>query len=156
MIPVHKVEWRRLKVTSYPWVRKDDDPSWVKDAGTQVPVSPGVGSYGTNEPAIRDKLRKLPQAVRDEDIERDKPGHRGLFLEQFLAVLDRCDNGDPDDPRWDELRLRTLDRMAKLLRVYEADAPTAKQGPGNPRDLANAAAAALVELEASLAETRAS
>lgn len=129
-------------MSSYPWVDR------------QAPVTVNPGSFGSSEPAIREKLRKLPQAIRDEDIERDKPGHRGLFLEQFQAILDRCDSGDPDDPRWDELRLRTLDRMAKLLRVYEADAPTGRQGPGNPKDLADAAARALVELEASLAETR--
>jgi hypothetical protein len=124
------------------------------DTRAQVTVNPG--SYGSNEAAVRAAVANLPHEIRDEDIERDKPGYRGLFLAQFQAVLTRCDTGDPDDPRWDELRLRTLDRMAKLLRVYEADAPGVKQGPGNPRDLANQAALALVELEASLAETRAS
>lgn len=129
--------------SSYPWVRKNDDPT------------PRLG-YGTVSPAVEQRLRDLPHAIRDEDIERDKAGFRGLFLEQLRAILDRCDNGDPDDPRWDELRLRTLDRMAKLLRVYEPDAPTQKQGPGDARILAEAASRALVELEASLAETRVS
>lgn len=127
---------------------------WVKDTPPTVTVNPG--SFGASEPAIRDKLRQLPHSITDEDIERDKAGNRGLFMDQFLAVLARCDDGDPDDPRWDELRLRTLDRLAKLTRVYEPDAPSVKRGPGNPKDLAETAARALAELEASLAETRAS
>jgi hypothetical protein len=113
-----------------------------------------VQSFGAVSPGVQARIKALPHQITDEDIERDKAGNRGLFMAEFQKILDDCDNGDPDDPRWHELRLRTLDRMAKLTRVYEADAPTAKQGPGNPRDLANAAAAALVELEASLAETR--
>ena len=124
---------------------------WVQGAGTV-----DISSYGPAAPALDRQIRQMPREIRDEDIERDKAGHRGLFLEQFQTVLERCDNGDPDDPRWDELRLRTLDRMAKLLRVYEADAPGGKQGPGNPKDLANQAAAFLDEMEESLAETRTS
>lgn len=125
---------------------------WVKEPGSQVSVNPG--SYGSNEAAVRAAVAALPHEITDEQIERDKPGHRGLFLAELRGILDRCNSGDPDDPRWDELRLRTLDRFAKLARIYEPDAPSQKQGPGNPRDLANQAAAALVELEASLAETR--
>jgi hypothetical protein len=134
-------------MSSYPWVK-------TPEAGDPRQVTVNPGSYGTSEAAVRAAVAALPHEIRDEDIERDKPGYRGLFLTQFQGVLDRCSQGDPDDPRWDELRLRTLDRMAKLLRVYEADAPGVKQGPGNPRDLANRAAADLVELEESLAETR--
>jgi hypothetical protein len=133
---------------SYPWVRKDDDPPWVNGAAVAT-------SYGTMAPAAERELRGLAHEIRDEDIERDKPGYRGLFLAQLKGILDRCDDGDPEDPRWDELRLRCLDRFAKLARVYEPDAPGVKAGPGNPRDLADRAAAQLVELEASLAETRA-
>lgn len=129
---------------SYPWVTN----------APQVQVG-----YGTVAPAVERELRGLAHEIRDEDLERDKAGYRGLFLSQLKGILDRCDTGNdmsPDDPRWDELRLRALDRFAKLARVYEADAPKQKQGPGNPRDLANAAAAALIEIEESLAETRAS
>jgi hypothetical protein len=127
---------------------------WVAESGGPVAVEP-VAGFGTRGPVLDALLKTLPHEVRDADIERDKAGHRGLFLAEFRKILADCDAGDPDDPRWHELRLRTLDRMAKLLRVYEPDLPAAKQGPGNPKDLANAAAAALVELEASLAETRA-
>lgn len=122
---------------------------WVQGPGTVV-----QGSFGTQAPAVREQVRNLPREITEEQIERDKAGHRGLFLEQLQAILARCDEGDPDDPRWDELRLRTLDRLAKLTRVYEPDAPTTKQGPGDPRILAGQAARALMELEASLAETR--
>lgn len=127
---------------------------WVKETGAPVVVN--QGSYGTLAPMAEKELRGLAHEIRDEDIERDKPGYRGLFLAQIKGILERCDAGDPEDPRWDELRLRCMDRFAKLTRIFEADAPAQKQGPGNPRDLANRAAAALIELEASLAETRAS
>lgn len=111
-------------------------------------------SYGRAGGGVERAVRELPHEIRDEDIERDKPGHRGLFLAQFQGILDRCDQGDPDDPRWDELRLRCLDRMAKLLRVYEPDPARVKTGPGNPADLARQAAAALTALEQSLLATR--
>lgn len=131
-------------VVSYPWVQ----------AGSQVRVDPGLGSYGAVAPAVEKELRGLAHEIPDEQIERDKPGHRGLFLGELRGILAACDAGDPDDPRWYELKLRALDRMAKLLRVYEADAPSVKAGPGDARILASQAAAALAELEASLAETR--
>lgn len=122
----------------YPWVNR------TQVADPARPVAPVV------EAAIRG----LGYQITDEQIERDKAGHRGLFLTELKGILSRCDAGDPDDPRWDELRLRALDRLAKLARIYELDAPKQRHGPGNPRDLANAAAAALVELEGSLAEAR--
>lgn len=123
---------------SYPWVHPD------------ARMLAGSVDLAT----VEQDLRGLPHRITDEQIEKDKAGNRGLFLAQFLSILDRCDNGDPDDPRWDELRLRCLKEMARLTRVYEPDAPTVKQGAGNPKDLADAAAAALVELEASLTATR--
>ena len=129
---------------SYPWVNGSKDLS-VGDSA----------SFGTASPAVQARIKELlPHEITDEQIERDKAGNRGLFMAEFRKILADCDQGDPEDPRWHELRLRTLDRMAKLTRVYEADAPTAKQGPGNPKDLANAAAAFLKEMEESLAETR--
>lgn len=130
-------------VSSYPWV----------SGAAQVYEDPGP-AFGTVAAAVTRQLRDLPHEVRDEDIERDKAGHRGLFLAELRGILDRCNQGDPDDPRWDELRLRTLDRFAKLARIYEPDAASGKSGPGNPKDLASAAAAALDELEASRAEVR--
>lgn len=129
---------------SYPWVRE----------GTQVQMSAGTKGYGSLAPAVEKELRGLAHEIPDEQIEKDKPGHRGLFLAELRGILALCDQGDPDDPRWPELRLRALDRMAKLLRVYEPDAPAQRQGPGDSRILASQAAAALDALEASLAETR--
>lgn len=124
---------------SYPWVEPRQLKSVAWDPGANVTPD-----------TVAARIRDLPHEIRDEDIERDKPGYRGLFLAQFQAVLELCDSGDPDDPRWSELRLRTLDRMAKLLRVYEADAPGVKAGPSDPRILADQAARGLAELEASL------
>ena len=118
---------------------------WVKEPGSQVQVAVA---------AVEARIRDLPHEITDEQIERDKAGNRGVFMAEFRKILADCDRGDPDDPRWHELRLRCLKEMARLTRVYEADAPTQKQGPGNPRDLANAAAADLVQLEESLRETR--
>lgn len=128
-------------LVSYPWVREG--------AGTVV-----QGSFGSQAPAVEARIKQLPHEIRDEDIERDKPGYRGFLLQELRGVLQLCDQGDEDDPRWPELRLRALDRVAKLLRVYEPDAPAVRQGPGNPADLVRAAAEKLKELEQSLAETR--
>lgn len=128
---------------SYPWV---DGPAELS-----------VGGYGAQAPAVAARIKaasNLAHEITDEQIERDKAGNRGLFMAEFRKILDDCDNGDQDDPRWHELRLRTLDRMAKLTRVYEPDAPSVRQGPGDPRILAGQAAAFLTEMEASLAETR--
>jgi hypothetical protein len=127
---------------SYPWVRE-------QGAGTVV-----QGSFGSQAPAVQARIKDLPHEIRDEDFERDKPGYRGFLLQELRGVLALCDQGDEDDPRWPELRLRALDRVAKLLRVYEPDAPSVKAGPGDARILAGRAAAALKELETSLAETR--
>lgn len=140
---------------SYPWVRRDDDPPRVREgapvawdpAELRSSAGPAGASFGSTSAAVEQRIRDLPHEIRDEDIERDKPGHRGLFLAEFRKILDDCDRGDPDDPRWHELRLRCLDRMGKLLRVFEPDAPTAKQGPADARLLADQAAAALLELE---------
>jgi hypothetical protein len=134
---------------SYPWVTTN--PSVDEGSGSRV-----QGSFGVLGPAAERDLRGLAHEIRDEDLERDKAGYRGIFLHELRGILARCDNGDEDDPRWDELRLRCLDRLAKLTRIYEADAPASKQGPGDPRALARQAAHALTELEASLAETRTS
>lgn len=143
-------------MTSYPWVKTPEaaDPRWVKESEGLVKVSPGGSSFGSTSPQVRAKLAGMAHPITDEDIERDKAGNRGLFMAEFAKILADCDNGDPDDPRWHELRLRTLDRMAKLTRVYEADAPTVKAGPADARILAEQAGRQLVELEASLAETR--
>jgi hypothetical protein len=129
---------------SYPWVNGSEKLS-VEDSS----------SFGTASPVVAAKIKELmPHEITDDQIERDKAGNRGLFMAEFRKILADCDQGDQDDPRWHELRLRTLDRMAKLTRVYEPDAPGLKQGPGDPRILAGQAAAFLSEMEASLAETR--
>lgn len=127
---------------------------WVESSGRNVTWDPQGQGFGSHAPAVIQALKDLVPEVTEEQIERDKPGHRGLFLHQFQGILARCDEGDPQDPRWDELRLRCLDRMAKLLRVYEPDAPAVRQGPGDARILAAQAAAGLLELEASLSEVR--
>lgn len=130
---------------SYPWVNGSNE---LSDSGS---------SFGTTAPVVQARIKDasgLAHEITDEQIERDKAGNRGLFMAEFRKILADCDQGDQDDPRWHELRLRTLDRMAKLTRVYEPDAPTVRQGPGDPRILAGQAAAFLTEMEASLAETR--
>lgn len=125
----------RRRVVSYPWVKVE--PSTLKD-----PVP-----YGTVAPRIRDSIADLPHEIPDELIEEQKPGNRGFMLAQIQAILARCDDGNPEDPRWDELRLRALDRFARLARVYQGDEPKARRGPGDPRILAAAAARILDELE---------
>jgi hypothetical protein len=123
---------------SYPWVQ----------------ASAQVQAYGPVAPAIEREIRGLAHEIPDEQIEKDKPGNRGLFLRELQGIINRCDNGDPDDPRWDELRLRALDRLAKLTRIYEPDTPATNAGPGDARILAAAAARQLLELEQSLSQQR--
>jgi hypothetical protein len=121
---------------SYPWVKVE--PGVLKD-----PPVP----YGTVAPRIHAAVEQLALEMPDEAIEAQKPGNRGLMLSELQGILRRCADGDPEDPRWDELRLRTLDRMARLLRLYQPDQPRERQGAGDPRLLAAQAARILEELE---------
>lgn len=117
--------------------------------GQQVTVASSV-----TVPSVESQIRGLAHEITDEHIERDKAGNRGLFMAELRKILADCDNGDPDDPRWHELRLRTLDRMAKLTRVYEPDTAKPQAGPGDARLLAAQAARALDELEQTRTEQR--
>jgi hypothetical protein len=101
-------------------------------------------------PRIQADVSRLAQEMPDDIIEAQKPGNRGLMLAELQGILQRCADGDPEDPRWDELRLRTLDRMARLLRLYQADKPRESRGAGDPRLLASQAARILEELEGRL------
>lgn len=108
--------------------------------------------YGSSAPAVRDRVERLLPEISDEVIEAQKAGNRALMLSELQGILSRCDEGDPQDPRWDELRLRCLDRFAKLARIYESDAPRDRQGPGDPRLLRVQAARFLEDLAAKVAE----
>lgn len=89
--------------------------------------------------------------ITDEQVEQGKAKHRGLILEQLLYTLSRCDEHDGDDPRYLEIRLRTLDRLARLTRVYEPQsAEKGAQGDLDRARLVDAAAATLDALEAKL------
>lgn len=132
---------------SYPWVKVE--PDVLKDQ----PVP-----YGTVAPRIHAAVQQLAEGLGedrrgmahempDEVIEDQKPGNRGLMLTELQGILGRCADGDPEDPRWDELRLRALDRMARLLRLYQPDKPRERHGAGDPRLLASQAARILEELE---------
>jgi len=88
-------------------------------------------SFGQQAPQELAVLADLAPEITDEQIEASKPGNRGLMLEELRGILNRCRAGTedfPGDPRWDELRLRTLDRLAKLTRAYEPQAPRDREG----------------------------
>jgi hypothetical protein len=107
--------------------------------------------YGVTAPQIQRQLRALPPEVDDDLIEAQKPGNRGIMLSELQGILALCAEGDPDDPRWSELKLRCLDRMAKLLRLYEPQKSDDSGAGGlDPRALAASAAAVLDALEAKL------
>lgn len=125
--------------SSYPWVKVEPDT-----------LTSGPVPYGTVAPRIQAAVQQMAHEMPDEVIEAQKPGNRGLMLSELQGILGRCADGDPEDPRWDELRLRTLDRMARLLRLYQPDQPRERQGAGDPRLLASQAARILEELEGRL------
>jgi hypothetical protein len=124
---------------AYPWVKVEPDT-----------LNPGPVPYGTVAPRIQAAAQQLAHEMPDEVIEDQKPGNRGLMLAELQGILSRCADGDPEDPRWDELRLRALDRMARLLRLYQPDKPRERVGAGDPRLLASQAARILEELEGRL------
>lgn len=127
---------------SYPWVKVEPDT-----------LNPRPEPYGVLAPRIQAAVAAMAQEMPDETIEAQKPGNRGLMLAELQGILSRCADGDPEDPRWDELRLRTLDRLARLLRLYQPDQPRERLGAGDPRLLASQAARILEELEARGLET---
>lgn len=120
---------------AYPWIKVEPETLKV------------VEPYGTLAPRITAAVQQMAQEMPDEVIEAQKPGNRGLMLQELQGILGRCADGDPEDPRWDELRLRTLDRMARLLRLYQPDQPRERPGAGDPRLLVAQASRILDELE---------
>lgn len=88
-------------------------------------------SFGRQAPRELSVLRGLGSEVSDEDVEAQKPGNRGLMLTELQGILRRCrvqGEDNPGDPRWDELALRTLDRLAKLMRLYEVSGVRVREG----------------------------
>jgi hypothetical protein len=116
----------------------------------ELDLGPGP-QFGSRAPAIQARIRELAHEVTDTVIEEQKPGNRGLMLNSIKEILAQCEDGDPDDPRWAELKLRALDRMAKLLRLYEPQAAEDKpQGDLDRERLMQGALASLDEMEAKL------
>ena len=88
-------------------------------------------SFGRDASGVLASLRGLAVEVTDEDVEVQRAGNRGLMLAELRGILARCrEQGleSPGDPRWDELALRALDRLAKLMRLYEVSGPRVREG----------------------------
>lgn len=101
-------------------------------------------------------LRELAAEIPDEAVEEQKPGNRGLMLQALQGILHRCEvraDEDPGDPRWPELELRTLDRLAKLMRLYEAQAPRSREGDVDRARMQQRAAGDLAALEAKIRQS---
>lgn len=98
-----------------------------------VPLPPGV---------------RTATRVTDALIEESKAEHRGLILDQLLSILRACEDEGTSDPRFLEIRLRTIDRLVRLLRL---DVPqvqvAAVSGEGDRVALVARAAKVLEELE---------
>src|SRR5262245_46977155 len=140
MLPVHVPG--SVDMSAYPWVSEQGQGA--------VERRP----YGAVSPALEAKLRGIPLEITDEEIDRLRPGHRGKQLERLEEIISACDNPDFfDDPRWLDLKLRAMDRVAKLLHLYDPDPPKVRQGPGNPADLARQASLALDSIQESLSLT---
>lgn len=89
------------------------------------------------------------EPVTDARIEAEKAANRGLILDELMLVLKICrDEGAVSgDPRFLDLRIRTVDRLSKLLRLYEPETPVpADAGDVDRQRMVSAAAQSLDEL----------
>jgi len=76
----------------------------------------------------------LPAALTDEDLAAQAPGVRGQLLRRLETIWGYCEDEieaskleQRSDPRFAELGLRTLDRIARLYRLEKVPAVVAEE-----------------------------
>jgi hypothetical protein len=120
-------------------------------AGIKVPCArvarfctlSGMSMHVPLPPGVRTATR-----VTDALIEESKAEHRGLILDQLLTILRTCEDEGQGDPRYLEIRLRTIDRLVRLLRLDVPQVAVSEvSGDGDRRDLVARAARTLEDLE---------
>lgn len=80
-------------------------------------------------PLPADALPSLPTALSDDDLAAQAPGVRGQLLRRLETIWSYCEDEievskleQRSDPRFADLGLRTLDRIAKLYRLEKVPA----------------------------------
>jgi len=76
----------------------------------------------------------LPATLSEEEIEKQAPGVRGQLLRRLETIWEYCEDEieaskleQRSDPRFAELGLRTLDRIARLYRLEKVPAVVAEE-----------------------------
>lgn len=86
------------------------------------------------EPLPIGTMPALPAALSDEDLQKQGPGVRGQLLRRLETIWEYCEDEieaskleQRSDPRFAELGLRTIDRIAKLYRLDKVPAAVAEE-----------------------------
>lgn len=86
------------------------------------------------EPLPLAALPNLPAALSDDDLVAQAPGVRGQLLRRLETIWAYCEDEieaskleQRSDPRFADLGLRTLDRIARLYRLEKVPAPVAEE-----------------------------
>lgn len=76
----------------------------------------------------------LPAALSDEDLQAQGPGVRGQLLRRLETIWSYCEDEieaskleQRSDPRFADLGLRTIDRIAKLYRLDKVAPPVVEE-----------------------------
>lgn len=70
--------------------------------------------------------QKLPAALDDATLDRDRPGYRSLLVGRLEALNEMIDGeleAGKDRVRWAELKLRTTKELAALLKLGQTSPP---------------------------------
>jgi hypothetical protein len=95
------------------------------------------------------------EPVTDARIEADKAANRGLVVDRLLGILQICSEEAQatGDPRYLDLEIRAIDRLARILRLHEPQQQELKGSPELDRlRMVTTVAAGLDELAAKIGE----
>jgi uncharacterized protein related to proFAR isomerase len=102
------------------------------------------------EPLPLDAVPALPPALSEEEILKQAPGVRGQLLRRLETIWAYCEDEievskleQRSDPRFADLGLRTLDRIAKLYRLDKAPV-TVEEEPEEVSEIEQARTRAMV------------
>ena len=79
----------------------------------------------------------IPMSLPEDVVEAQQPLIRAQLVQQLLGLVDLCDTqirqGEEEghvDPRFAELKLRTLDRLARMYRLLDKVKPVEAEEEG--------------------------
>lgn len=100
-------------------------------------------------------VRMVPHEITDAMILEHKAGYRALILTELQNLLAECeDHRRDDDPRWAKIRLDTIDRIMRLLRLVEPGPRGEELEPGLGADRARVVDRVNADLDALAARMR--